>query len=107
MQQAILCQVARPDAESAATYDATFAIPFFQRIRRTFEMLVRQYAIRFASAADVGCRTGLFAAYLSRRWRVPVFSLDSCPGMLHEAVRNCVGLNAVLLLQDIHCLCLP
>jgi len=79
----------------------------FRHTRRLFECLVRELVIRFASAADVGCGTGLFAKYLSRRWRVPVFGVDLSPAMLRVARKNCDREKVRLLHQDFRCLRLP
>jgi SAM-dependent methyltransferase len=72
-----------------------------------FEALIRRYGIRFRSAADLGCGTGLFACYLSRCRGVPVFAVDISSAMLREAARNCGNLNVCLLRQDIRSLRLP
>jgi SAM-dependent methyltransferase len=88
-------------------YDATIGIPFFQQTRDFFERLVRKYGIRFRSAADIGCGTGLFARYLKRSYGIPVFAVDLSEPMLWIAQRNCCGTNVVLLHQDIRCLRLP
>jgi SAM-dependent methyltransferase len=100
-------RVLRPYSQFAATYDRTLGIPAFLRTRRAFEALVRRYGIRFRSAADLGCGTGLFACYLSRCWNVPVFAVDISPAMLREAARNCSNVNVCLLRQDIRSLRLP
>jgi len=98
---------ARPYSQLASTYDISLGIPHFIGTRAAFERLVRQYGIRFRSAADVGCGTGLFARYLSQCWGVPVFGVDRSPEMLTVAKRNCASSNVCFLLQDIRCLCLP
>jgi SAM-dependent methyltransferase len=98
---------ARPYSHLAANYDSTVGIPFFQRTRRIFERLVRLYDIRFRTAADIGCGTGLFARYLNRAWRVPVFGVDISAEMLRIAVRQCRGQRICLLKQDIRRLRLP
>jgi SAM-dependent methyltransferase len=98
---------ARPYSELAPAYDAALGISNFIGTRAAFERLVRQYDIRFRSAADVGCGTGLFASYLSECWGVPVFGVDRSPEMLAVATRNCVSSNVCLLLQDIRRLRLP
>ncbi|MCI0426609.1 MAG: methyltransferase domain-containing protein [Nitrospiraceae bacterium] len=107
MQQAVSHRVARPYTELAAMYDATLGVPFFVGTRRAFEQLVRRYGINFRSAADIGCGTGLFAHYLSRRWGVPTYAVDRSPAMLAIAMRNCTGCEVGLLQQDIRCLQLP
>jgi SAM-dependent methyltransferase len=100
-------RVLRPYSQFAAMYDRTLGIPAFIRTRRAFEALVRRYGIRFHSAADLGCGTGLFACYLSRCWSVPVFAVDISPAMLREAARNCRNVGVCLLGQDIRSLRLP
>ena len=100
-------RVLGPYSQFAAMYDRTLGIPAFLRTRRAFEALVRRYGIRFRSAADLGCGTGLFACYVSRCWRVPVFAVDISPAMLREAARNCGNVNVCLLRQDIRALRLP
>jgi SAM-dependent methyltransferase len=98
---------ARPYSQLAPAYDSALGIPNFIGTRATFERLVRRYDIRFRSAADVGCGTGLFAGYLSQCWGIPIFGVDRSPEMLAVAQRNCANSNVCLLLQDIRCLCLP
>jgi SAM-dependent methyltransferase len=100
-------RVLRPYSRFAVTYDRTLGIPAFFRTRRAFEALVRRYGIRFRSAADLGCGTGLFACYLSQCWSIPVFAVDISPAMLREAARNCSDVNVCLLHQDIRSLRLP
>jgi SAM-dependent methyltransferase len=79
----------------------------FLSARHAFEEIVRCYGINFRSAADFGCGTGLFACYVSRCWRVPVFAVDLSSAMLREAARNCGHGNVCLLRQDIRSLRLP
>jgi SAM-dependent methyltransferase len=71
------------------------------------EVLIPRYGIAFNSAADLGCGTGLFARYLRRRWRVPVFAVDRSPQMLLAAIANGSARDVCLLLQDIRGLHLP
>jgi SAM-dependent methyltransferase len=96
-----------PYSRLALDYDQSLGIPAFVRIRNAFESLVRRYDVRFRSAADAGCGTGLFACYLSRRWCVPVFAVDRSTEMLEVAARNCRGANVCFLKQDLRCLSLP
>jgi SAM-dependent methyltransferase len=91
----------------APFYDCTVGAPFFLRVRDAFEKLTRRYGIRFCSAADIGCGTGLFACYLNQCWGVPVYAVDRSLDMLHQARRNCPSPGVCLLLQDIRCLALP
>jgi SAM-dependent methyltransferase len=97
----------RPYSRLAQTYDAVLGQPSFLQTRRVFEALVRRYGLRFDSAADVGCGTGLFARYLSRRFRVPVFAVDRSAEMLRRAVERCAGTTVRFLRQDLRCLRLP
>jgi SAM-dependent methyltransferase len=99
--------IARPYSRLAQAYDAAIGIRSFTGTRAAFERLIRRYDIRFASAADIGCGTGLFAGYLNQCWGVPVFAVDRSPDMLAVAARNCVDQNVCLLQQDIRCLRLP
>jgi SAM-dependent methyltransferase len=91
----------------APVYDCTVGAPFFLRVRDAFEKLTRQYGIRFCSAADIGCGTGLFARYLNLCWCVPVYAIDKSAAMLRQAQRNCPNAGVCFLQQDIRCLALP
>ncbi|MBZ5701861.1 MAG: methyltransferase domain-containing protein [Acidobacteriia bacterium] len=99
--------VFRPYSRLARSYDAALGVPNFLRTRHAFRFLVRRYAIRFRSAADLGCGTGLFARYLAACWRVPVFAVDRSREMLRVARGNCCGSAVQFLEQDIRCLRLP
>jgi SAM-dependent methyltransferase len=98
---------ARPYSQLAPAYDKALGIANFIGTRAAFERLVRRYDIRFRSAADIGCGTGLFARYLRQRWGVPVFGVDRSPEMLQVAIQNCPEKRVRFLRQDIRCLCLP
>jgi SAM-dependent methyltransferase len=98
---------ARPYSRLAASYDAALGIANFVGTRAAFEALVKRYGIKFHSAADIGCGTGLFARYLNQFWGVPVFAVDHSPEMLRIAIRNCRYSSVCLLKQDIRCLRLP
>jgi SAM-dependent methyltransferase len=100
-------RVSRPYSRLAKAYDETIGLPAFHHIRRAFETLARRYDLRFRSAADIGCGTGLFARYLSDCWGAPVWAVDISPEMLRVAESNCLGANVRLLRQDIRCLRLP
>ena len=81
---------------------------FFFVCARPFAKLVEQVQdIRFCSAADIGCGTGLFACYLSRCRGAAVYAVDHSAAMLHEAARNCCNADVCFLQQDIRCLALP
>ena len=99
--------IAFPYSRLAADYDATIGVPFFRQTRDFFERLVRKYGIRFRSAADIGCGTGLFARHLKVSRDIPVFGVDLSAPMLRIAARNCSGTNVVLMRQDIRYLRLP
>ena len=99
--------IARPYSRLAPEYDVAIGFRSFTGTRAAFERLIRRYDIRFASAADIGCGTGLFASYLNQCWGVPVFAVDRSPDMLAVAARNCTGQTTCLLQQDIRCLRLP
>jgi len=79
----------------------------FRPMERLFEKLVDRFMIPFFSAADLGCGPGLFARYLSRRWRVPVFALDPSRAMLRLARRNCSGENVRLFRLDLRAMKFP
>jgi SAM-dependent methyltransferase len=98
---------APPYSLFAAVYDHTVGEDFFAQLRAIFERLVDRYRIRFSSAADLGCGTGLFARYLNALWKVPVFGVDCSPAMLRMAANNCRDANVMLLRQDIRALRLP
>lgn len=97
----------RPYSQFVKQYDHLLGIHFFRGVRRSFEALARHYNIKFASAADIGCGTGLFASYLARCWGVPVFGVDASPEMLAVARNRCSDLRICWLRQDIRCLRLP
>src|SRR5215510_6154535 len=99
--------VKRPYSELASAYDQTIGWPAFHHARMAFETLARRYGLRFRSAADIGCGTGLFARYLSDCWGAPAWAVDISPEMLRVAESNCLGANVRLLRQDIRCLRLP
>jgi SAM-dependent methyltransferase len=107
MRGAIAVEIAVPYSSLAANYDAAMGIPFFLRTRDFFERLVRRYGVRFRSAADVGCGTGLFARHLNDSRGIPVFAVDLSAPMLRVAARNCRGTEVVLLNQDLRSLRLP
>jgi SAM-dependent methyltransferase len=92
---------AMPYSRFAADYDATVGIPFFEQTKNFFERLVRKHGIKFRSAADIGCGTGLFARYLKISRGINVVGVDQSEPMLRIAQRNCGGTNVVLLRQDI------
>jgi SAM-dependent methyltransferase len=104
---ATLVRIARPYSQLAAAYDRALGLRSFIRTKRAFEFVVQRYGIRFRSAADVGCGTGLFARYLSHRWRVPVFAVDRSQDMLRVAACRGRRSSVRFLRQDLRDLCLP
>src|SRR2546430_1699610 len=78
-------------SDIAPGYDCTVGLPFSRQVRDGFEKLAQRYGIRFCSAADLGCGTGLFACYLNLCWGVPVYAVDNSAAMLRQAHRNCRG----------------
>ena len=107
MRIAEVAKIALPYSRLAADYDATLGVPFFLRARGAFERLVNRYGIKFRTAADIGCGTGLFARHLKISRAISVFAVDRSEPMLRIAARNCCGTNVVLLRQDIRSLRLP
>ena len=97
----------RPYEQLATFYDELLGDRFFPRLRRTFEWIERRYGLHFASAADVGCGTGTFVAYLRRRGVHPVWGVDRSPEMLAQAASKNTGNGARFLLQDMRALRLP
>ena len=98
---------ALPYSAMAWSYDHAIGLPFFWQHRRAFEMVVRRHGVRFHSAVDLGCGTGLFACYLSRCWGVPVIGVDRAEEMLKVARCNCRAPNVHFIRQDIRELRLP
>jgi len=93
---------------TAAVYDQTVGNGYFARAKQRFEPVMAAHRARFASAADIGCGTGLFACYLRDRWGVPVFAVDRSPGMLAEARARCTERPGITLFrQDARTLRLP
>lgn len=90
----------------APEYDRWVGGPYFAGLRDAFRWLVKEYDLRFASAADLGCGTGLFACYLARTWRVPVVGVDLSEDMLRRARARCPGVVRFLR-QDLRDLSLP
>ncbi|HXW06508.1 MAG TPA: class I SAM-dependent methyltransferase [Vicinamibacterales bacterium] len=100
-------RIAPPYRELARSYNAALGLPHLREICRAFERLTRRHAIGFASAVDLGCGTGLFACYLSARFRIPVFGVDRSSAMLDVARRGCRLPAVRFLQQDVRCLRLP
>jgi SAM-dependent methyltransferase len=97
----------RPYAELADAYNGALGFSTFRAIRSTFERLADRHALRFQSAADLGCGTGLFACFLATRFGVPVYGVDRSPEMLAVARRRCRAPRVQFLHQDIRRFRLP
>ena len=92
---------AAPYAALAPLYDRTVGARFFSGLRRAFEELVRRYGLRFRTAVDLGCGTGLFACWLARRYGVAVLAVDRSSAMLQAALRSCRDCRVGFLQQDL------
>ncbi len=90
-----------PYTMAARVYNHSVGIRFFRSQRRAFEHIVRQCDVRFRSAVDLGCGTGLFACYLARCWGARVFGIDRSMPMLRVACRNCRDTRVRFFRQDI------
>jgi SAM-dependent methyltransferase len=101
------CHLVAPYRSLADQYDDALGRQFFLRTRAAFERLQREYNFGFQSAADIGCGTGLFACYLARKWRVPVYAVDRSAEMLAQARRICHGERVEVIQQDLRELQLP
>src|SRR5215472_10708118 len=60
----------------APSYDVALGRASLVRAVALLRHVIKRYGVAFRSAADLGCGTGLFAAYLARRWRIPVYAID-------------------------------
>jgi SAM-dependent methyltransferase len=96
-----------PYSALAHRYDQLLGRRFFDGLRCAFEEIVRRYGLRFCSAVDLGCGTGLFACWLSQRYGIPVLAVDRSPAMLAAAFANCRDCRVGFLQQDIRKLELP
>jgi len=90
----------------ARVYDRLVGDAWFPTIRRSFERIVRHYGISFRSVADLGCGTGTFVRYLSRRVPV-VYGVDHAPAMLRIAAVKTEGSGVRLVRGDLAHLQLP
>lgn len=95
----------RPYVALSSVYDATVGVPFLRRARRAFLRLARRFGISPRCAADLGAGTGLFASWLARRYRIPVFAVERSRPML--AVGTARRADFIPVLQDIRALALP
>jgi SAM-dependent methyltransferase len=94
-------------SSTTLAYDDAVGRKFFRRAAARFATLARRHGMRFTTAADVGCGTGLFARYLSLVWGAKVFAVDVSPAMLEAARRRCAGLGIDFFRQDLRRLVLP
>jgi SAM-dependent methyltransferase len=96
-----------PYTSLAPLYDSLLSKSFFPALRRNFEQLTRRYRIRFQSAADVACGTGLFVHYIHRRGAKRIYGVDHAPAMLRVALARNRGNDIDFFLQDFAHLQLP
>jgi len=94
-------------ARTAAVYDELLGDRAFDHLRAVFEELERRHRIPLTSAADIGCGTGTFVAYLRARGVRPVWGVDRSPHMLSRALAKNRANGARFLLQDLRALRLP
>jgi SAM-dependent methyltransferase len=90
----------------ATVYDQIMGRSWFSTIQRSFDWVVKEYDIRFRSAADIGCGTGAFLEHLTRR-ATPTYGVDCSPAMLAVAAGKELGPTTRLIHQDIRALRLP
>jgi SAM-dependent methyltransferase len=98
---------APPYSSIALVYDAVLGGPFFARLERVFDELIRRHDIAFTSAADVACGTGILVRHLRRAGVPVVYGVDRSPAMLRVAAARNRGNGARFLLQDFASLSLP
>lgn len=95
-----------PYSRLAGAYDRLVGDALSPAIRRSFERAIADFDLTFRSAADIGCGTGGFLAYLLR-YRVPLWGVDASPSMLRIAARRLPTGRVRLLRQDMRRLALP
>jgi SAM-dependent methyltransferase len=100
-------QTTIPYAGFASLYDAVLGNHFLSSLRYNFERLVWRYGLRFNSAADVACGTGVFARYLCQRGVPAVYGVDRSPAMLRVALARNRGNQARFFCQEFATLQLP
>jgi SAM-dependent methyltransferase len=103
---AALIEWVPPYSQLAATYDRLVGDALVPIVRDSFERAVHEFGLTFGSAADIGCGTGTFLAYLLR-YRVPLWGVDAAPEMLQIAAARLPRGRVRLLRQDIRRLALP
>jgi SAM-dependent methyltransferase len=84
----------------APIYDAILGDHFLSSLRYNFERLIWRYGLRFNSAADVACGTGVFARYLCQRGVPAVYGVDRSPAMLRVALARNRGNQARFFCQE-------
>ncbi len=92
---------AMPYTLAAETYNDSLGLTFFRTQRIAFEKIACDFGLRFNSAVDLGCGTGLFACHLARRWGARVFGVDRSLPMLRVACRKCRDPRVRFFRQDI------
>lgn len=90
----------------ATVYDQIMGRTWFSTIRRSFDLVVKEYGIPFRSVADIGCGTGAFLKHLTRRGAL-AYGVDRSPAMLAVAATKELGPRTRLVQQDIRALRLP
>jgi SAM-dependent methyltransferase len=100
-------QTTTPYAGFASLYDAVLGNHFLSSLRYNFERLVCRYGLRFNSATDVACGTGVFARYLCQRGVPAVYGVDRSPAMLRVALARNRGNQARFFCQEFATLHLP
>jgi SAM-dependent methyltransferase len=95
-----------PYSRLAGVYDRLVGDALSPAIRRSFERAIAEFDLTFRSAADIGCGTGAFLAYLLR-YQVPLWGVDASPSMLRIAARRLPLERVGLLRQDMRRLALP
>ena len=95
-----------PYSQLAAAYDRLVGNALSPIVRQSFERALGDFGVTFRSAADIGCGTGAFLAYLLR-YQVPLWGVDISPAMLRIAARRLPSSRVRLLRQDIRRLALP
>lgn len=96
-----------PYRRFALVYDALLGDESFPQTRLAFDRIRDRYAVRFGSAADIGCGTGTFVEHLCRTSTGPVWGVDLSPQMLEVAMAKNAGNRARFLCQDMRRLHLP
>lgn len=96
-----------PYRHFAAFYDALLGDQAFPETRLAFDRICDRHAVRFASAADIGCGTGTFVEHLCRTTTGAVWGIDLSPQMLEVAAAKNAGNRAQFLCQDMRQLHLP